>query len=104
MARPSPGSSCRAGNTPFIASSGANPTTAFPLPIHQERDPRHEQARPGAEVFSLDRPETLADWLKAEPLWLPLVNGQSHPLLAAPGNAARTAAIPAVDERGLGPA
>jgi type I restriction enzyme R subunit len=57
------------------------------------------------DVFSFHRPETLADWLKAEPLWLPLVNGQPHPLSQRPATLrTRLTAMPPVDDGGLWPA
>ncbi|HEY0970899.1 MAG TPA: type I restriction-modification enzyme R subunit C-terminal domain-containing protein [Gemmatimonadales bacterium] len=57
------------------------------------------------EVFAFHRPETLAAWLAAEPLWMPLVGGQPHPLSQRPATLrARLTTMPSVDERGLWPA
>ena len=57
------------------------------------------------DVFSFHRPETLADWLTAEALWLPLVDGKPHPLSQRPATLrTRLTAMPGVEERGLWPA
>jgi type I restriction enzyme R subunit len=57
------------------------------------------------DVFSFHRPETLADWLSAEPLWLPVVDGVPSPLSQRPATLrTRLTAMPPVDERGLWPA
>lgn len=54
------------------------------------------------DVFSFHRPETLAAWLEAEPLWLALVDGKPHPLSQRPATLrARLTAMPGVEERGL---
>ena len=57
------------------------------------------------DVFSFHRPETLAEWAQAEPLWLPLVNGAPHPLSQRPASLrGRMTALPPVPESGLWPA
>jgi type I restriction enzyme R subunit len=57
------------------------------------------------DVFAFHRPETLATWLDAEPLWMPVVGGKPHPLSQRPATLrARLTAMPSVDERGLWPA
>lgn len=57
------------------------------------------------DVFSFHRPDTLADWLAADPLWLPVVYGQRHPLSQRPATLrARLTAMPSVEEKGLWPA
>jgi len=57
------------------------------------------------DVFSFHRPETLAGWLSAEPLWLPVVDGTPHPLSQRPATLrARLTAMPSVDGKGLWPA
>jgi type I restriction enzyme, R subunit len=57
------------------------------------------------EVFTFHRPETLAQWLAAEALWLPLVDGKPHSLSHHPATLrARLRALPAVAEAGLWPA
>ena len=59
----------------------------------------------GRDVFSFHRPETLAEWLEAEPLWLPVVEGAPHPLSQRPATLrTRLTAMPGVEERGLWPA
>ena len=50
-------------------------------------------------VFSFHRPETLAAWLKAEPLWMPVVEGKPHALSQRPSTLrARLTALPPVPE------
>ena len=57
------------------------------------------------DVFAFHRPETLAEWLAAEPLWLPVVDGAPHPHSQRPATLrTRLTAMPAVHERGLWPA
>ncbi len=56
-------------------------------------------------VFAFHRPETLAAWLEAEPLWMPAVDGKPHVLSDRPATLrTRLAALPAVIEKGLWPA
>lgn len=56
-------------------------------------------------VFAFHRPETLAAWLEAEPLWMPVVEGKQHPASLRPATLrTRLAAMPAVIEKGLWPA
>jgi type I restriction enzyme, R subunit len=56
-------------------------------------------------LFTFHRPETLASWLSAEPLWLPLVNGQPDPLTQRPSTLrSRLTALPDLDTKGLWPA
>lgn len=57
------------------------------------------------DVFAFHRPDTVTEWLAAEPLWLPLVNGAPHPRSQQPATfRTRLTALPLVDERGLWPA
>ena len=57
------------------------------------------------EVFAFHQPGTLAGWLEAEPLWMPVIDGKPHPLSQRPAPLrARLTAMPPVDERGLWPA
>ncbi|MEO7964588.1 MAG: DEAD/DEAH box helicase family protein, partial [Gemmatimonadaceae bacterium] len=57
------------------------------------------------DVFAFHRPATLAEWISAEPLWLPLVDGAPHPLSLRPSTLrSRLTTMPTVDERGLWPA
>lgn len=57
------------------------------------------------DVFSFHRPETLASWIEAEPLWLPSVKGSPDPRSQRPSTfRSRLTAMPSVDERGLWPA
>jgi type I restriction enzyme R subunit len=57
------------------------------------------------EIFTFHRPESLVEWVTAEPLWLPTVNGQPHPLSLRPATIrTQLTAMPSVDERGLWPA
>ena len=52
-------------------------------------------------VFSFHRPDTLAEWLAAEPLWLP----EDHPLRDRPASLRlRLRNLPELDEEGLWPA
>jgi type I restriction enzyme R subunit len=56
-------------------------------------------------VFNFHRPETLARWLEAEPLFLPTIDGQPDPRSSQPSTLrSRFGAVPSVDERGLWPA
>lgn len=56
-------------------------------------------------LFSFHRPETLADWLAAEPLWLPERDGQPDPRSRQPSTLrSRLATLPSVEETGLWPA
>ena len=57
------------------------------------------------DVFAFHQPDTLAEWLTAEPLWLPVVDGTPHPLSQRPATLrTRLSAMPSVHERGLWPA
>ncbi len=64
-------------------------------------DPDHRSRR----VFVFHKPETLADWLKADPLWLPVVDGRPDPASNIPSTLRRRLrALPTLDERALWPA
>jgi len=81
---------------PFLYES-----TGVETRFTNELDPA-PRSRP---VFSFHRPETLADWLTAEPLWLPVVDGQPDPRSQRPSTLrSRLASLPSVDEAGLWPA
>jgi type I restriction enzyme, R subunit len=57
------------------------------------------------ELFTFHRPETLARWLAAEPLWMPILEGKPHPLSERPATLrAQFTAMPGIDEGGLWPA
>lgn len=57
------------------------------------------------EVFTFHRPETLAEWIAEEPLWMPMVDGKLHPLSQRPASLrARLTAMPGVPETNLWPA
>jgi type I restriction enzyme R subunit len=57
------------------------------------------------DVFSFHRPETMAEWLAADPLWLPEVDGKPHKLSLCPATLrSRLTAMPSVDEGALWPA
>ncbi|AHG89834.1 type III restriction protein res subunit [Gemmatirosa kalamazoonensis] len=57
------------------------------------------------EVFAFHRPETLAAWATAEPLWLPLAGGAPDPRSERPATLrARLTAMPGVEPGGLWPA
>jgi type I restriction enzyme R subunit len=57
------------------------------------------------DIFAFHRPETLAAWATAEPLWLPLVGGAPDPRFGRPSTfRARLTAMPAVEPGGLWPA
>lgn len=57
------------------------------------------------EVFTFHRPETMAGWLEAEPLWMPAKRGKPDPLSLRPSSLrGRLTVMPAVDERGMWPA
>jgi type I restriction enzyme R subunit len=57
------------------------------------------------QVFAFHRPETLAEWLADEPLWLPLIRGKPQPESQRPATLrARLRHLPALDEKGLWPA
>ena len=56
-------------------------------------------------VFHFHRPETLAEWLAEEPLWLPMKHGEPDPRSSLPSTLRlRLQKMPAVDEKGLWPA
>jgi type I restriction enzyme R subunit len=56
-------------------------------------------------VFNFHKPDTLARWLEAEPLWLPTIDGHPDPRSSQPSTPrSRVYALPSVDERGLWPA
>ena len=56
-------------------------------------------------MFAFHRPETLAEWLAAEPLWLPKVKGKAQPESQRPSTLrSRLRHLPALDESGLWPA
>ena len=56
-------------------------------------------------VFQFHQPSTLAEWIQANPLWLPFVKGQPDPRSALPSTLrVRMRAMPSVDEKGLWPA
>jgi type I restriction enzyme R subunit len=56
-------------------------------------------------LFAFHRPETLADWLEDEPIWLPLIKGKPQPESEHPATLrARLRHLPALDEKGLWPA
>lgn len=62
-------------------------------------DPRSRQ------VFHFHQPATLADWLAADPLWLPVIDGRPDPRSCRPSTLrSRFGAMPSVDERGMWPA
>lgn len=64
-------------------------------------DPRPRSRR----VFHFHRPETMAEWLAADPLWLPLIDGKPHPDSQRPSTLrSRLAHMPAFDGAGLWPA
>jgi type I restriction enzyme, R subunit len=51
------------------------------------------------DVFTFHRPETLAEWAQAEPLWMPVVDGKPHPLSQRPASfRGRLTAMPPVPE------
>jgi len=55
-------------------------------------------------VFHFHRPETLAAWLDAEPVALPVVNGQPDPRSQRPASLRmRLDTLPTLDEKGLWP-
>ena len=57
------------------------------------------------DVFTFHRPETLAAWARAEPLWMPAVDGKPHPLSQRPASLrGRLTAMPGVPEKNLWPA
>lgn len=57
------------------------------------------------EVFTFHRPETLAEWLAAEPLWLPQRGGRPHPLSEHPSSLrGRLTAMPVVEAGEMWPA
>jgi len=57
------------------------------------------------EVFHFCKPETLARWLAAEPVFLPLVDGKPDPLSQRPATLRMLLqALPTLDETGLWPA
>lgn len=57
------------------------------------------------EVFTFHRPETMAEWLSAEPLWMPERKGKPDPLSLHPSSLrGRLTAMPPVVERGMWPA
>ena len=81
---------------PFLYES-----TGVETRFTNELDPDPRSRR----VFWFHRPETLADWLAAEPLWLPERDGQPDPRSLQPSTLrSRLAALPAVEEAGLWPA
>lgn len=56
-------------------------------------------------VFSFHRPETLAQWLAADALYLPLVKGKPNPLSQQPSTLrSRLLSLPHLEEQGLWPA
>ncbi len=56
-------------------------------------------------LFNFHRPETLAGWLAAEPLWLPVVGGKPDPRSLVPSTLrSKLRAMPAIAEKGLWPA
>lgn len=64
-------------------------------------DPRPRSRR----IFHFHRPETLAEWLAADPLWLPLKDGKPQPESERPSTLrSRLARMPALDETDLWPA
>lgn len=57
------------------------------------------------EVFHFHRPETLREWLAAEPLWMPLRGGAPDPQSKLPSTLRqRLRHMPAIDDKGLWPA
>jgi type I restriction enzyme R subunit len=57
------------------------------------------------DIFAFHRPETLAAWASADPLWLPLVGGLSHPHSERPATfRTRLTAMPGVEPGSLWPA
>ncbi len=67
---------------------------------------RHDAHPRSRRVFAFHRPETMAEWLKAEPLWLPLVKGGQPQLASQQPSSLRTrlTAMPSVIDKGLWPA
>src|SRR6266508_1548497 len=56
-------------------------------------------------LFNFHRPETIASWLAAEPLWLPVVGGKPDPRSLVPSTLrSKLRAMPAIAEKGLWPA
>jgi type I restriction enzyme R subunit len=81
---------------PFLYES-----TGVETRFTNELDPESRSRR----VFSFHRPEALADWLAADPLWLPVREGVVDPRSQQPSTLrSRLATLPAVDETGLWPA
>jgi len=57
------------------------------------------------EVFTFHRPESIAEWLSADPLWMQEKDGKPHPLSLRPSSLrGRLTVMPPVDERGMWPA
>jgi type I restriction enzyme, R subunit len=56
-------------------------------------------------IFAFHKPETLANWLAEDPLWLPVVDGKPHPESQRPATLrGRLRHMPAFDGAGLWPA
>ncbi len=80
---------------PFMYLSTGTETTFTNL---LDPDPRSRH------VFCFHRPETLADWVAAEPLWMPAAGGRPQPASQRPATLrARLTVMPAVREEGLWP-
>ncbi len=81
---------------PFMYLSTGSETTFTNL-----LDPEPRSRR----LFTFHRPETLAAWLAAEPLWMPIVEGKPHHASQRPATLrSRLRTMPPVPEKGLWPA
>lgn len=88
------------------------PAPIRPLPFLYESTGTETQFTNGLDpvprsrpIFHFHKPETLARWLAAEPVFLPLVDGKPDPQSERPASLRmRLQTLPEVDETGLWPA